>query len=804
MPTPLLQSIEMLRSGRRANSVNRILVNMIVYVMFVLVSFTSAVVAQQAGQQVRGTVTDRDTKVPLIGATVLIVGSDPLIGVSTDLEGRFSFQNVPLGRHDFQVQYLGYEPKMINQIDVGSGKEVVLNIEMIESTTQIEEVVVKAEKDPTKPNNEMAVVSTRSFSLEQSERFAASMNDPGRMALSFAGVNLTNDITNEISIRGNSPKGLLWRLEGVEIPIPNHFNIDGLYAGNVSILSNNLLATSDFSTGAFPAEYGNALSGVYDLRLRSGNDQKREYTVQVGFLGLEASAEGPFIKGKRSSYLVNYRYSTLGLFKAVGADLRGDLNTAFQDLNLKLNFPTRKVGTFSVFLVGGLSDAGYEAERDSSKWGKGWDMKRVEQVYKNHFLATGIGHRYIINEKNYIQTTLAYTQSGNNLLHSYLTDSLQFLDYWWYNVYNRAIRVAVQTNTKLNSKHHLRYGFNYNQLTFSLEDRWLEGWGDYYRANGTANFYQTYIQHKFRINADLTLLSGLHVSYFDVNAKFAVEPRLALDWRFAPKHKLSFGAGMHSRQESLAFYFIQEDSASRSVNRYLDYSRAVHAVLAYDYQIVRNLNLHTEVYYQYLYGIPVRKKPNAYSTINDQDAYDKRSLVNNGLGMNYGLELTIDKSFSQNYYVLVTGSLYNSRYQGSDNVWRNTRYNGNYITSLTAGKDFRVGKNGKHVIGINIKFFYAGGRRITPIDLEASIAEGKEIRDETQILEGRIADYYRLDTRVRFKHNLRKVSWEVSLDIQNVTNHLNEIDQHYNRSKEKIEAQYQQGLIPVLKFRVEF
>lgn len=774
------------------------------WVLFAFLLSVSWTNAQELTQQVRGSVVDQDTKVPLIGATVLLIGSDPLVGVSTDVDGRFILSNVPVGRHDLQVQYLGYETKNINQLDVGSGKEVVFTIEMVESTAQLAEVVVKAEKDPSKPNNEMAVVSTRSFTLEQSERFAASMNDPGRMALSFAGVNLTNDITNAISIRGNAPKGLLWRLEGVEIPVPNHFNIDGLYAGNVSILSNNLLATSDFSTGAFPAEYGNALSGVYDLRLRAGNDQKREYTVQVGFLGLEASAEGPFVKGKRSSYLINYRYSTLGLFKAAGANLKGDLNTAFQDINMKLNFPTKKFGVISAFMVGGLSDAGFDAEMDTTKWRKGWDQSRVNQDYRNHFLATGIGHRYIINERNYIQTTVAYTQSGNKLLHSYLTDSLTFQDFWWYDVYNRALRIATQVNTKLSSKHHLRYGFNYSRLIFSLDDRWLEGWGASFFAKGIANFYQTYVQHRYRVTSDVTVYSGMHISYFDVNAKFAFEPRFAVDWRFAPKHKLSLGSGMHSRQESLAFYFIESGSSSRPVNQYLDFSRAIHAVLAYDYQILRNLNLHVEAYYQYLYGIPVKKKPNDYSTINDQDAYSKRALVNNGLGMNYGLELTIDKSFSKNYYVLVTGSLYNSRYQGSDHIWRNTRYNGNYIASLTAGKDFRVGKNGKHIIGLNIKLFYAGGRRITPVDLQASIAEGREVEDETRILEGRIADYFRLDVRLRFKHNLKKIAWQVSLDVQNATNRLNELNRKYNPAKQMVVAKYQQGIIPVLKFRVEF
>ena len=761
--------------------------------------------AQVLTQTVRGTVIDQDTQVPLVGATVVLVNSDPINGGSTDIDGNFAINGVSVGRQTLYVKYLGYEPRTVANIDVGSGKEVILTIELLESTEQLAEVVVKAETDPTKPTNEMAVVSTRSFTLEQAERFAASMNDPGRMALSFAGVNLTDDITNEISIRGNSPKGLLWRLEGIEIPVPNHFNIDGLYAGNVSILSNNLLSQSDFSTGAFPAEYGNALSGVFDLRLRTGNNHKREYTAQIGFLGIEASAEGPFVKGKRSSYLINYRYSTLGLFKAVGANLGGDLNTGFQDLNMKLNFPTRKYGTFSVFAVGGISEAGFDAERDSTKWRNNgnWDRKRVEEDYRNHYLVTGVGHKFILNEKNYVHTTVAYTSSGNNLTHSYLSDSLQLDDYWYYRTNNAAVRVASQFNTKFNSRHHLRYGFNYNHLIFSLLDEWPWGWQKTYRAAGTGNFYQVYAQHKFRVNSDITLIGGMHASYFDVNGKFAVEPRIAFDWKFAPRHKISLGSGLHSRQESLAFYFIQDDDEPGYINRNLDYSRALHVVLGYDFQIYKDFSLHTEVYYQYLYGIPVKQNSNSYSSINANEAYEKNTLVNNGIGTNYGLELTIEKSFSKNYYFLITGSFYNSIYQGSDGVWRNTRFNGNYITSVTGGKDFRVGKNGRNLIGINTKFFYAGGRRITPIDLEASIAAGEQVNERDRRFEGRVADYYRLDFRVRFKNNLKKFAWEVSLDIQNVTNHLNEIDRNYNPGSQSIEATYQQGIIPVIRFRFE-
>lgn len=764
-----------------------------------------AAVAQQLVQTVRGTVVDEDSRMPLIGAAVVVMGTDPLKGATTDIDGRFEITGIPVGRHSLRVQYMGYEPRIIPELNVGSARELVLDLTLVESTRQLEEVVVRATADGSAPNNEMAVVSTRSFTLEQSDRFAASINDPSRMALSFAGVNLTDDITNEIVIRGNSPRGLLWRLEGIEIPTPNHFNIDGVYAGNVSLLSNNLLDQSDFSTGAFPAEYGNALSGVYDIRLRTGNDQKRQYTVQFGLLGLEASAEGPFVKGKRSSYLINYRYSTLALFKAMGVSLQGDLITDFQDINLKLNFPTKKAGVFSVFAIGGISNAYFEPEMDTTKWsdGPGWDSDRERSDNRTTFLASGISNRYIINERNYVRSTIAFTHSGTDLAHSYLTDSLVLFEYWNYRVTNNAIRAALQFNTKFNAKHHLRYGLNYDLLQFSLHDG--SPWDTSYMASGHSHFVQGYAQHKFRINDGLTLLSGVNISYFDINQRLSVEPRLGLSWSPHRRHTIGFGAGLHSRQENLAFYLVKEENTDNYINRSLDFSRAVHMVVSYDFTILPRLTAKTEFYWQYLFSVPVSAdKDNSYSVVNDNLAYHKRELVNEGIGMNYGAELTLEKGFAKNWYAMYTLSLYESRYQGSDQVWRSTRYNGNYITSLTAGKDFRVGKNRQHIIGVNMKLFWAGGNRYTPIDIEASIAEGEQVRDRSREFEGQLADYFRLDTRIHFRQNFKKLAWEFSIDVQNVTNRRNEFKRKFDPQTGTEVSRYQQGILPVARLRFEF
>lgn len=244
--------------------------------------------------------------------------TEPLRGTTADIHGNFRFEAVSVGRRNFKVIHLGYQPLTISEVMVGSGKEIVLNIKLEESPLVLNEVIVRPNSTKDRPVNKMAIVSARTFSVEETSRYAGGMDDPARLASAFAGVSTTQTTSNAIIIRGNSPRGVLWRFEGVDIPAAFHFpNVDFIGGGGFTVLSNQMLRNSDFFTGAFPAEYGNALSGVFDIRMRTGNSEKREYTAQINMLGSDVSAEGPFKKGCSSTYLFNYRYSTLGLVGSV-------------------------------------------------------------------------------------------------------------------------------------------------------------------------------------------------------------------------------------------------------------------------------------------------------------------------------------------------------------------------------------------------------------------------------------------------------------------------------------------------------
>jgi hypothetical protein len=418
--------------------------------------------AQQLTQTIRGIILDNITQTPLPGANVILLNTDPILGATTDVDGNFRIPNVPVGTYAVKISFVGYKDRVLPSVTVNSGKEVVLNIPIEENIVEMNEIVITA-TEKEKPINDMAVVSARTFSVEETRKFAAAVNDPARMVTSFAGVVQTDDGNNNVSIRGNSPHGLLWRMEGVDIPNPNHFANTGTAGGGISILSSQLLSNSDFMTGAFPAEYGNALSGVFDLQLRRGNNEKPEYTFQAGFLGIDAAAEGPFSKNYKGSYLVNYRYSTLSILDKMGVSI-GDAVTNFQDFSFNVYLPTTKLGNFSLFGFGGLSDQQLDAEKDSTKWDS--DDDRFNNSYLSNTGAAGIKHSLIISEKSHLQSSLVFSGNENGDKAFKLNDEYHEDLHYHQRYIHKKINFSTVLNHKFSSRHSLRAGFYFNKLYF--------------------------------------------------------------------------------------------------------------------------------------------------------------------------------------------------------------------------------------------------------------------------------------------------------------------------------------------------
>ncbi|MBN1416597.1 MAG: TonB-dependent receptor [Bacteroidales bacterium] len=769
---------------------------------------TCSLCSQTLTQTIKGNVFDSEIQSPLIGASVVIHGTDPLLGTATDLQGNYKIKNVPTGRYNIQVNYLGYDPVIVPEVIVTSGKEVVINIGLKQSVIQINEVTVNAHSRKDKPLNTMASISARSFTVEETQRYAGGIDDPARLVSAFAGVTVGNLQDNAIIIRGNSPKGVSWRLEGVEIPNPNHMpggNVAG--GGFVTVFSSQLLANSDFFTGAFPAEYGNALAGVFDMKLRNGNTDKREHTLQAGMLGIDIASEGPFKKGKKPTYLFNYRYSTFGLLCNLGI-VPSDQVPRYQDLSFKLNFPTKSAGTFSLWGIGAIDRITEPVDKDSTKWESDWD--RIHFDWDANMYASGLSHKYLLGNKTLVNTTISVSGIRNTLDQTRVNDSLVMQpDAYFVDKSGKIILTSFinhKFNAHLSLKTGIYYNFLFNNLNFdgTLSSNRPETYQNFIKEKGNSSFIEYYAQSRFNLSENLILNAGVHVCYLSINNDYSIEPRLGLNWEFVPKHSISLGYGKHSQMEELKIYFINNDvdGEIHTPNKNLKLSHAQHIVFGYDWLINNKLRLKIEPYYQFLYDIP-GIPDSSYSMINfKQDWLFRNTLANNSVGRNIGIDFTFERFLNNNYYYLITASIFNSSYKGDDGKWRNTRYNKNYVINLLFGKEFNIKK--KNVLGINGRFNFMGGERTTPVLENQSLQEHMVLYDETKAFKNQDPATYYLDLAVSYRINKKRHSSVWSFQVKNALGSPLYEGEYYNYRTKSIENSKTVVIVPYLSYRIDF
>jgi hypothetical protein len=785
-----------------------------------LVCFSLTIKAQQQKpssqtQTIRGVVFDKQSQTQLPGANITLVGSNPLKGSVSDGEGRFKITEVQPGRFDLKISYLGYKEIVMPNVVVTSGKEVVLEIGMEENINSLQEVVVSGNKK-NETNNEMVSVSGRSFSMEEVNRYAGGRSDPSRLAANFAGVSSPDDSRNDIVIRGNSPTGVLWRIEGLNVPNPNHFSTIGTTGGPVSAINTNVIKNSDFFTSAFPSEYGNANAGVFDLGFRTGNSEKREHTFQIGALtGIEAMTEGPINKQKGSSYLIAYRYSFTGVAQKLGIPIGTAATPFYQDISFKINGGQTKFGKFTLFGLGAKSHIDFlHTKIDSSDL---FANPSKDSYFTSDIGIIGLKHFIKVNERSYVNTVIGATYNGSNYLEDNVATAIKPLER---NVENKTSQLHYSINSsfnsKVNSKLFIKTGIISEVINLVLNARAKDSnavWKKYWDFNDYTLLNQAYVQAKYRFTDKLILNIGLHTQLLTLNNSTSIEPRVGFKYQLNPKHSLSLGYGMHSQMQPTDVYFyrtLNTDGTYESNNKNLDFTRSQHFVIGYDVLPVKDWRIKTEVYYQLLSNIPVTQTPSSFSMLNAGASFlpnDQDNLKNAGTGSNYGAELTIEKFFSKGYYVLMTGTLYESKYKGSDNVERNTAFNGKFVYNILGGKDFKIGKEKRNVISLGIKMTQAGGRFYTPVDLAASQAINSQVlQGDAYAFTQRNPDFFRLDIKAGFTLNSKKIklsqSW--SLDIQNVTNNKNVFAQRYNPVNNSINTAYQIGFFPNFVYKIQF
>lgn len=774
-------------------------------------------------QTVRGTVIDQQSEIPLVGVAVELLSVGPVRGTVTDVDGAFVLEQVPPGRQVFRFSYLGYEVVTMSNVVVTAGKDVVLTPKLVESVVQMNEVVVVSRAEKNRPNNDMAALSARSFNLEEVNRFSGGRNDVARLAGNYAGVSVADDSRNDLVIRGNSPTGVLWRLEGAPIPNPNHFATLGTTGGPVSALNPNLLRSSDFLTSAFPAEYGNALAGVFDVGFRSGNRDRYEFTAQLAaFSGLEAMAEGPLSGKGDGSFVAAYRHSFVEIADKLGIPVGTNATPNYRDLSFKVDFGNGPAGKFSLFGIGGTSKIDFLGNDISAD-----DLfaNPNEDAYARSQLGiVGLRHNILVGRDAYVRTVASFSTARtqfnqDNLLNGgdeklAVTDVDDITDtYTLSSFYNKKFNARFTLRTGLLAQHQrLNTRVLDRDGRPDLDNDGVPDWITVRDFNGGLTLLQGFAQGQYRFGAHWTLNAGLHGQYLDFTGDAVLEPRVAVTWQFQPGQAFNLGYGLHHQTQPLPVFFFEEERSpgvfSRT-NADLGFTRSQHLVAGYDLRLGEEWRLKAETYYQFLDRVPVETVPGSFSLLNAGADFifpEVGSLVNKGTGRNYGAELTLEKFFSRGYYGLFTASVFDSKYRGSDDILRNTAFNNGYIVNVLAGKEFRIGPGGRNALSFDTKLTTAGGRYYTPVDLEASRQAGEEVLRETDAYSERYNPYFRLDVKmgVTFNHKTKKLSQQFFLDLQNVTNHNNIFARRYNELTNEINDVYQSGFFPDILWRLQF
>jgi CarboxypepD_reg-like domain/TonB-dependent Receptor Plug Domain len=746
--------------------------------------------------------------------TVSVDNASLQLNSITDEKGNFKLLNVPIGRQSIRISAIGYEDVMIQNIEVTSSKEVVLEIRLKEKIKKLDEIILKSGKSKTRALNEAAIVSARQLSTDEAFRYSGTRSDPSRMAQNFAGVSGTNDGRNDIIIRGNSPAGVLWRMDGIDIPNPNHFSSLGSTGGPVSILNINTLKNSDFLTSAFPSQYGNAIAGVFDLKMRNGNNEKNEFLGQMGFNGFEFAAEGPLNKKTKASYLVDYRYSMVATLQKIGLNFgTGSATPYYQDANFKINLPTKKIGTFSLFGLGGESHIHFSPEsQGKDNLYSSNDGSVRDRDFKSLTGVMGLSHTYFFSSKTSGKILMAVSGFSSKYYEDVVAPNKPNNRAFYKKNEQLKYSVGYNFNTKFNARNQLSAGITADINQLKLKQDYIKD-GDsvlitLVNSNKTATLIKSFANLGHRFSDKLSANLGVFYQQFIINNSQSVEPRWNLKYQFKQNQSFSFGAGLHSQTQPLEVYFYQSKNNTGQIeftNKNLDFVKSVHGVIGYDISFSKQFRLKSEIYAQYIYNAAVEKTASSFSMLNSGTDFgfpDKTNLINNGKGYNYGIELTLERFLHEGFYWLFTTSVFQSQYKGSDNVWRNTAFNSNFVINALGGKEFKL--NPKTTFGIDSKLTLTGGQRYTPFDITASKSSGYVIYKENEAYGKQYNTYIRWDLKFSYIRNLRKVTQKWYVDLQNITARENIYVRTLNPKTGVISQINQIGFFPNINYQITF
>ncbi len=736
---------------------------------------------------IKGTVIDRETKEPLIGANVLIMNTQR--GAATNKDGKFFIDHIPVGSYSVRIGYIGYETLIKTDVIVRSHRSSDLVIELAPTTLQSSEVSVTAgyfydiKEQP---------VSAVNFSNEEIRRSPGSAGDISRVISGLPSVAQMDDQQNALVVRGGSPFENGFYVDNIRIPNINHFPVQGSTSGPIGILNVDLIRDVTFYAGGFSAEYGNDLSSVLNIQYREGNRDNYDGQLDLNFAGGGFIAEGPLNHG-RGSWIVSSRRSYLDLLLRM---MNVSVRPVYGDSQTKLVYDINKNNRISF-----LDILGYDNETVSKEAAK--DLDVANYGHENHIENTsGFNWRRLWNDKGYSSTAVSHTISTYSRNYSeYLT--------------NTPVLDKKSTEQALNLRNINHYRFSpYFETNFGIEsgfifDHYDYTYPEYTNALGHTTPAQSVNKHLQAAQvsgfASLTIkpanrfttIIGVRGDYYSYTSGTLISPRFSVSYQLSEKTTLNGSAGLFT--ENLPMMLLSQQTN----HKVMATPEAEHYIIGLDHLLTPSLRLTLEAYYKSYRHFPMDPNQPTLFIIDepfyrDGFYYSHQNLIATGQAFSKGVEVMIQKKFANKFYGYISGTWFQSRYRDYNGIWRNRVFDNRFIFSTESG--YKLNKKWE----FSFKWTWAGGHPYTPFDLEASRNLQREVLDPNFTNTDRYPVYHSLNIRADRRFYFKRTNLITYLSLWNAYNRKNVARYYWNRTENNVSAQYQWSLMPIFGVEFEF
>ncbi len=735
---------------------------------------------------IKGKVVDSETKSPLIGASVMLVGTRR--GSVTDTDGNFTIDNVPVGNYALKFSSIGYKPLSKTDVIIKSDRITFIEAELVITTISSKDIIVTAgyfSQVEDKPGG------TINFSTEEIRRSPGSAGDVSRIIGGLPSIAKVNDQLNSLIVRGGSPAENGFYIDNIEIPNINHYPIPGSSGGPIGLLNVDFIQDVTFSAGGFSALHGDRLSSIMDVSFREGNRDELDGEIGIHFAGFEIAAEGP-TPGKRGSWMFSARRSFLDLLvKAIGTGVA----PKYSDYQGKITYdisPTNKITLLGIY---GIDHISFDKEQSIE------DGNIIYGDYDGYEYSFGTNWRYLWSENGYSNTSISFlgTRSTSDIYET-KTDIVLFTS----DVLEQIAQIRNVNHLRLNELHQLQFGTD-AKYYLNKYDYWMAEYTgvlgdrtDSLRVNRDINSpkYGIFANYTWRPFNKLTTNWGIRFDHFSHNNNSHISPRLSLSYKLTERTSLNAAYGIYYQNIPLIFLSQKEE------NKELRDPIAYHYIWGVSHLLTENTRLILEAYYKEYDNFPLDpQQPQMF--IADEVFYggfmhNHEELISAGKVRAYGVEMSVQKKLVENFYGLICGSYYRTRYLGLDGTWRNRVFDNRYIFSIEGGY------KPNYKWEFSVRWIFAGGPPYTPLDIELSKVFDRTVMDRNRVNEARYPDYHSLNIRFDRRYHFKSTNLIFYVSVWNAYNRKNIANYYWNAIEEKEDVIYQWSMLPVFGVEYEF